>query len=94
MKKKTVIEYLTPIEFITCYTKKGYEPEKEIIEEKTGMELIQVIAAVAEKDDTYFNNILPKLVEFAEEVGYKYCYECQLLHEYGDCPFCLLNIEV
>ena len=93
-KKSIVLNYKTPLEFIAFYAKKGYEREKEDLEKLTSKTLLELIAMVQDSTDEYWFKLQRKIVEFANECGFNYCYEHNIFHEYDICPFCSLDIKL
>jgi hypothetical protein len=91
-KKHITLKYQTPLEFIATYAKKGYEGEKEVLEEVIGKTLIELIAMVQENESEYWN-LQTKIEDFANGCGMVYCYDHEIYHEYENCPFCSLGIK-
>lgn len=92
-KKSIVLKYQTPLEFVVTYSQKGYEGEKEVLEEKTGKNLLELIAMVQE-DKGEFWKLLNIIEDFANGCGLNYCYDHEIYHEYENCPFCSLGIKM
>lgn len=94
MSKKSIeLKYQTPLEFIAFYSQKGYEGEKEVLEEVTGKTLLELIAMVQENESEYWK-LQTKIENFANGCGLVYCYDHEIYHEYENCPFCSLGIKM
>ena len=96
MKKKITLKYKTPLEFVATYTREeffrgGYDSERKWLEEDAGMPILNIIAKISGKD--YFD-LLVAFDRFAPKVGFLYCGEHDIFHEYTNCPFCQLDIRV
>lgn len=86
VKKTIIIEYLTPLEFVSIYSKSDLAEERIILEQHCNMPLLAIIEAIVINDIEKLDNAF---VNFAEEVGYEYCIQHGIFHEYQSCPLCL-----
>jgi len=91
MKKIVELKYINPLEFVATYTRKELSGERDSLEEEAKMPIIDIISKISERD--YFN-LLEAFDRFAPEVGFLYCGEHDIFHEYEKCPFCQLGIRV
>jgi len=89
MKKTVELNYLTPLEFVATYARKELIGERDSLEEEAKMPIIEIISKISQED--YFD-LLEAFDRFAPEVGYLYCGEHDVFHEYEKCPFCQLDI--
>lgn len=92
-EKHITLEYQTPLEFIATYAQKGFEGEREGLEELTGKTLLELIAMV-QKDKEEFWKLQSKVEKFANECGMAYCEDHEIYYEYKNCPFCSLGIKM
>ena len=96
MEKKIKLKYKTPLEFVATYTREEFfrgehDSERKWLEEDAGMPILNIIAKISGKD--YFD-LLVAFDKFAPKVGFLYCGEHDIFHEYEKCPFCQLGIRV
>jgi len=97
MKKKIELTYLTPLEFIATYTREEFfrgehDSERKWLEEDAGMPILNIIAKIT--TGNYDQFIMKTFDKFAPKVGFLYCGEHDIFHEYEKCPFCQLGIRV
>jgi hypothetical protein len=91
MKKNIILKYLTPLEFVAIYTRSALKDERDSFEEKANMLIIEMIALISRNDA---DSLIQSFNKFAPEVGYEYCEQHNIFHEYEKCPFCQLDIEL
>lgn len=91
MKKIVELNFQTPLEFVAMYTREDLKSERDSLEEEAKMPIIQIIALIS-KNDT--DGLVQVFERFAPEVGYEYCEQHDIFHEYEKCPFCQLDIRV
>lgn len=91
MKKIIELKYLTPLEFVAMYTRKDLKNECFELEKYAQLTILEMIGMVS-KNDT--DGLINAFNRFAPEVGYEYCEEHNIFHEYEKCQFCQLGIRV
>lgn len=91
MKKVITIEYETPIEFVARYARKDLELEREELEKVAKIPYMDILAVLATNDEPEI--LTDAFMEFAPQVGFEFCPEHDIFHEYGECPFCQLGIR-
>jgi len=91
MKKIVELKYLTPLEFVAMYTREELKEECFKLEKYAQATIVKMIELISKNDTDKLINIFNK---FAPEVGYLYCGEHNIFHEYTNCPFCQLDIRV
>ena len=91
IKKTIKLKYLTPLEFVAMYTREELKEECFKLEKYAQATIVKIIELISKNDTDKLINIFNK---FAPEVGYSYCEEHEIFHEYEKCPFCQLGIRV
>ena len=92
MKKIVELNYLTPLEFVAMYAKEELKSERAKLQDCAQLALLEIIELIIKNDtDRLINEVLDK---FAPEVGYSYCEDHDIFHEYEKCPFCQLGIRI
>lgn len=85
--KKTIqLEFSTPLQFVATYSQKRLAQEKESLEKHCGMSLLKIIERITTND---LDDLYNAFIEFSGEVGFEYCIEHNIFHEYSTCPLCL-----
>jgi len=86
VKKTIELKYLTPLEFVAMYSKEELKIERSKLQDCAQLTLLEMIELIIKNDtDKLINEVLDK---FAPEVGYLYCEDHDIFHEYEKCPFC------
>ena len=91
MKKIVELNYLTPLEFVAIYTRAELIGERDSFEEEAKMPVVDIIAHISRNNT---DGLIRAFENFAPEVGFEYCEQHDIFHEYEKCPFCQLGIRV
>jgi hypothetical protein len=92
MKKIIELKYLIPLEFVAMYAREELKFERAKLQEYVQLEILEIIEKISNND---IDGLIDKVfLKFAPEVGYEYCVDHNIFHEYEKCPFCQLGIRV